>query len=133
MNNLCFSVQLGPMNSAWDLAAECKCQMWWVWNAIQTHTKWVFGSDLFVCLRFTSRFVLFFFFFKPQLLIILSWTVYPYTVHGFYKLHFSTIFSLKMGSTALFTHLKIILLQYFQFSVFSFNKISFIQTELETF
>ena len=42
-------------------------------------------------------------------------------------------FSLKMGSTALFTHLKIILLQYFQFSVFSFNKISFIQTELETF
>ena len=33
-----------------------------------------------------------------------------------------------MDPTALFTHLKIILLQYFQFSVFSFNKISSIQT-----
>ena len=28
-------------------------------------------------------------------------------------------FSLKLGLTALFTHLKIILLQYFQFSVFN--------------
>ena len=34
-----------------------------------------------------------------------------------------------MGPTALFTHLKIILLQYFQFSVFSFSKISSIQTD----
>ena len=33
-----------------------------------------------------------------------------------------------MGPTALFTHLKIILLQCFQFSVFSFSKISSIQT-----
>ena len=32
---------------------------------------------------------------------------------------FSTKFSLKMGLTALFTHLKIILLQCFQFSVFN--------------
>ena len=45
-----------------------------------------------------------------------------------HKFHFLSIFSLKMGPTALFTHLKIILLQYFQFSVFSFNKISSIQT-----
>ena len=36
-----------------------------------------------------------------------------------------------MGPTALFTHLKIILLQCFQFSVFSFNKISSIQTNTE--
>ena len=36
-----------------------------------------------------------------------------------YKFHFSVIFSLKMGLTVLFTHLKIILLQYF--SVFSFS------------
>ena len=36
-----------------------------------------------------------------------------------HKFHFSTTFSLKMGPTVLFTHLKIILLQYF--SVFSFN------------
>ena len=35
----------------------------------------------------------------------------------FHKFHFSAIFSLKMSPTILFTHLKIILLQYFQFSV----------------
>ena len=34
-----------------------------------------------------------------------------------------------MGPTTLFTHLKIILLQCFQFSVFSFSKISPIQTD----
>ena len=51
------------------------------------------------------------------------------TVHDTHKLHFSTTFSLKMGSTALFTHLKIILLQCFQFSIFSFSKISSIQTD----
>ena len=44
-----------------------------------------------------------------------------HTVHcsWTHKFHFSATFSLKMGSTVLFTHLKIILLQYF--SVFSFN------------
>ena len=40
---------------------------------------------------------------------------------------FSVTFLLKIGLTALFTHLKIILLQCFQFSVFS--KISSIQTD----
>ena len=44
------------------------------------------------------------------------------------KFHFSTTFSLKISLTALFTHLKNILLQCFQFSVFSFSKISFIHT-----
>ena len=34
-----------------------------------------------------------------------------------HKFHFSANFSLKMGLTVLFTHLKIILLQCFQFSV----------------
>ena len=48
-----------------------------------------------------------------------------------HKFHFSATFSLKMGPTALFTHLKINLLQYFQFSVFSFNKINSIQTVLK--
>ena len=38
-----------------------------------------------------------------------------------YKLHFLSTFSLKIGSTVLFTHLKIILLQCFQFSIFSFQ------------
>ena len=37
-----------------------------------------------------------------------------------HKFHFSATFSLKMDSTVLFTHLKNILLQCFQFSVFSF-------------
>ena len=35
--------------------------------------------------------------------------------HGTHKLHFSANFSLKMGPMILFTHLKIISLQYFQF------------------
>ena len=48
-----------------------------------------------------------------------------------HKFHFLSIFSLKMGPTSLFTHLKIILLQCFQFSVFSFSKISSIQTHLK--
>ena len=46
-----------------------------------------------------------------------------------YKLHFLSTFSLKIGPTVLFTHLKIILLQYFQFSIFNFSKISSIQTD----
>ena len=55
-----------------------------------------------------------------------SASVYCSWIH---KFHFSATFSLKMGPTALFTHLKIILLQCFQFSVFNFNKISSIQTD----
>ena len=54
-----------------------------------------------------------------------STSVHCLRVH---KFHFLSIFSLKMGPTSLFTHLKIILLQCFQFSVFSFSKISSIQT-----
>ena len=50
-----------------------------------------------------------------------------------HKFHFLSIFSLKMSPTALFTHLKIILLQCFQFSVFSFSKISSIQTDPKCF
>ena len=40
------------------------------------------------------------------------WLSLPWTVH---KFHFSATFLLKMGLMILFTHLKIILLQYFQF------------------
>ena len=46
-----------------------------------------------------------------------------------YKFRFLTTFSLKMGSTALFTHLKIILLQYFQFQFLVSVKIRSIQTD----
>ena len=40
----------------------------------------------------------------------------PCTVHGTKKSFFSITFLLKIGLTTLFTYLKIILLQYFQFS-----------------
>ena len=55
--------------------------------------------------------------------------MHPCTVHGTYKFHFSATFSLKMDLMALFTYLKMILLQYFQFSVFNFSKISSIRTD----
>ena len=55
-----------------------------------------------------------------------QWSMYCSRSH---KLYFSETFSLKMSPTILFTHLKIILLPYFQFSIFSFSKISSIQTD----
>ena len=57
--------------------------------------------------------------FQPNFLAFLLWMVFSWIIHGSYKLHFSAIFSLKMSFTVLFTHLKIILLQYF--SVFNFS------------
>ena len=99
-----------------------------------------------VCvLRFCSSFFFFFFLFYFFFSRVLEKRGYcSYTVHWTvttnvdfsavnsasvyclcsHKFHFSTIFSLKIGLTVLFTHLKIILLQYFQFSVFNFSKIS---------
>ena len=69
--------------------------------------------------RHTFAFQIFFFFPSYNFFTFLPWTVLPCTVHRFHKLHFSITFSLKIGPTVLFTHLKIILLQCFQFSVFS--------------
>ena len=46
--------------------------------------------------------------------LLFQWV--SYTVHGIHKLLFLTKLLLKISLTALFTHLKIILLQYFQFS-----------------
>ena len=81
-----------------------------------------------VCLKLNpafSRFTFFFFFF------FLAWIVisYEFTMHEtkitihvlFINIH--TLKNIKMSPTVLFTHLKIILLQYFQFSVFSFSNI----------
>ena len=70
------------------------------------------------------------FWFSLQLLTSQLWTVHLCTVYKSHKLHFSEIFSLKMGPTALFTHLKIISLQYFQFQFSVSAKIRFIQTDL---
>ena len=55
-----------------------------------------------------------------------QWSVYCLQTH---KFHFSATFSLKMGPTALFTHLKNILLQCFQFQFLVSAKISSIQTD----
>ena len=51
-------------------------------------------------------------------------------IYEFYKIHFLVFFLLKIGLTVLFTYLKIILLQYFQFLVF--RKIRSIQTRLQS-
>ena len=110
------------------------------------HLYCPFGSDLIgICvfqahifssfffsnwrLRFSStRFLFFFFFSQPQLLT--KFSVNSALVHcsQTHKLQFLATFLLKMILTVLFTYLKIILLQYFQFSVFNFNKINSIQT-----
>ena len=78
-----------------------------------------FGLDWISRLCFTLRFLFFFFFFlfwsSRTIWPSQPWTVHGCTVHGSHKFHFSTTFSLKMGPTILFTHLKIISLQCFQF------------------
>ena len=85
---------------------------------------WAFGLFLFFlfflgmrlwdcgyCLMNSNRKVWLFYFFSQLVHIVYClWT---------HKFHFSATFSLKIGTTVLFTHLKIILLQYF--SVFSFS------------
>ena len=74
--------------------------------------------------------VLLFFFFFWEIRVSASGMLFQwvlYTVYETYKPLLSTKFSLKMSLAVLFTHLKIILLQCFQFSIF--NKISGIQTD----
>ena len=113
-------------------------------SSIKFNYGWVWIQLLRLRLRF---FTLFFFSpaadsFREQRLLFM-WTVAgncwlfslfissvgPWIVYGTHKSHFLVTFSLKLGPTILFTHLKIILLQCFQFSVFSFSKISSIQTD----
>ena len=90
---------------------------------------WICVHGCVLCFHAFSVFIFFFFFFFCTFWLSQQWTVHPCTVHGSHKVHFSATFSLKLGLTTLFRHLNIILLQYFQFSVFSFNKISSIQTD----
>ena len=52
----------------------------------------------------------FLFFFSHTFLWLLAFPVVPCTVYGTYKSLYSTKLLLKIGLTALFTHLKIILL-----------------------
>ena len=78
-----------------------------------------FGSNLIGICVFQARVFSLSFFFFSQLQLLTKSSVNSASVHcsRTHKLHFLTTFSLKMGPTALFTHLKIILLQYFQFSI----------------
>ena len=97
---------------------------------INFKTKCPFGLQWFWRLRFSSTFFsFFFFFFSLHSLLCQLWTVHPCIFHGFHKLHFSATFLLKMGPTTLFTHLKIISLQFFQFQFSVSVKISLIQTD----
>ena len=87
-----------------------------------------FGQHLLVLrLRFLS-FFFFFFFFSAAMVDPFFCEQCTCALFTDPQTPFLSTFSLKMGPTALFTHLKIILLQCFQFSVFSFSKISSIQT-----
>ena len=70
-----------------------------------------------------SRFSFFFFF--PGMNSNLIWIHYAWdkiTIHALF-INIHTLKNIKMGFTVLFTHLKIIFLQYFPFSVFSFSNI----------
>ena len=88
----------------------------------------LFGFKLLWRLRFCSAVFSSFFLVQPA--FVDFFTVNSASVHcsRIHKFHFSVTVSLKIGPTILFIHLKIILLQCFQFSVFSFSKISSIQT-----
>ena len=83
---------------------------------------------------FNSRFLLFLFFFGSHLLTLRdNINCYEQCIHCSHTVHTLFIYYkiLKMGPTILFTYLKIILLQCFQFSIFSFQfsaTISSIQT-----
>ena len=80
-------------------------------------------------LKCPFAFQLFFFFYAYQAFFtvhLLLWLLFMNSSHKVWlfppfqhKFHFSATFSLKMGSKVLFTHLIIILIQYF--SVFSFS------------
>ena len=88
---------------------------WWLSDHLDCHFAF------FLCV--------FFFFSTRNCWLCQLWTMHTYTVHRSHKFHFSTTFSLKMGPTILFTHLKIILLQCFQFQFSVSATISSIQME----
>ena len=109
------------------LAANGIERLHWVFRSIigfvlvASQNSWL-CSDLFGNSLFSIRldphlhsFPFFFFFF------FLTTCQHLYTVYRSYKFHFSTTFSLKIDLTILFTHLKIILLQHFQFQQNKFH------------
>ena len=120
-------VQVGVQVPSWFIFCEKIWQMTLIANTYRVGLDYAFGICVFpffwhafvslrllfiYCSMNSNRKVwLFYIFFSQSVHIVHgSWT---------HKFHFSATFSLKMGHTVLFTHLKIILLQYF--SVFNFS------------
>ena len=107
------------------LSKKKKKTIWSFQKHFSNFLYYLFGS------KFTfSAFFFFFSFFFPRAFYFLrqlsQFTHYNSTVHDTHN-HFISKKILKMGPTILFTHLKIILLQYFQFSILT--KISCIQID----
>ena len=98
-------------------------------NGVATDIKYVFGLGWKLRLHFSFHVLPFFFLVSHNIWLSLLWIVHPCTVQGSHKLHFSATFSLKMGPTVLFIHLKIISLQCFQFQFSVSAKINSIQTD----
>ena len=107
----------------WDYSCACVCVIYLFIYFYQKHVNTATSGSRALCTGPTP------------LSTSTHWPCYG-TVSGSHvlftrptNLTFQQLFSLKMGHTVLFTHLKIILLQYFQFSIFSFSKISSIQID----
>ena len=92
---------------------------------IQTHTKERFGSTVMSHVRISKPTFAFSDFFFSQRVNCNITRIYCARDKKYYS---RTVHTMFKGSTVLFTHLKIILLQCFQFSVSA--KISYIQTDL---
>ena len=88
----------------------------WLWDVyVDPNVLIIYNiSAVWIELKMRLCFLLLFFYFFSRECWLFAWTVHCLQTH---KNHFSTTFSLKMGLTILFTYLKIILLQCFQFSV----------------
>ena len=85
-----------PFVEHWNLPCICELRFFFISAAADNSYCSINSSRTFLLFR----------------LFIVSVGLYT---NGTYKYYFLTTFSLNVGPTILFTHLKIILLQYFQF------------------
>ena len=110
----------------WDPTPNYRCikkksliflvKNWNIWVFYRQNRKTLstrLDSTSHVHVLLKSKFLLFFFFFKPAFVDFSTVNSAPVHCSQTHKFHFSATFSLKMGSTVLFAHLKIILLQCF--------------------
>ena len=107
----------------------CTDDYWLIVYSITRKIKWPFGLQWNPRLRFFSMFSsFFFFFFQPAIVDFVNCEQCICVLFTVPQIIFLTNFLLKMGPTTLFTHLKIISLQCFQFQFLVSAKISSIQT-----